>query len=65
MTMATTMVYLGSKEDRLGTSATERDSDGDGIEDGIEDYNRDGVQGAEETDPTNPDTDGDGIHDGS
>lgn len=41
------------------------DSDGDGIEDGMEDYNRDGVwQPASELNPRNRDTDGDGLWDG-
>ena len=44
-------------EDSIGTDPTNADTDGDGIDDGVE-ANRD-------TDPTNPDSDGDGIGDGT
>ena len=40
------------------------DSDGDGINDVIEDKNGNGIVDPGETDPFNPDTDGDGILDG-
>jgi hypothetical protein len=40
------------------------DTDGDGVGDGCEDKNRDGVRASNEMDPNNPDTDGDGIPDG-
>lgn len=40
------------------------DTDDDGIPDGLEDYNRNGVVELFETDPCNPDTDGDGLCDG-
>ena len=40
------------------------DTDGDGVRDGCEDKNRDGLRGSGEMDPRNPDTDGDGIPDG-
>ncbi|MEQ8661232.1 MAG: hypothetical protein RLW62_10475 [Gammaproteobacteria bacterium] len=41
------------------------DSDNDGIADGAEDTNCNGIVDAGETDPNNPDTDGDGIQDGT
>jgi hypothetical protein len=40
------------------------DTDSDGIPDGVEDKNRNGVVDSGETDPTKADTDGDGISDG-
>lgn len=40
------------------------DRDNDGIPDGAEDTNRDGVTGDSETNANNPDTDGDGLPDG-
>jgi 2',3'-cyclic-nucleotide 2'-phosphodiesterase (5'-nucleotidase family) len=40
------------------------DSDNDGLFDGEEDANRNGILDAGETDPFNPDTDGDGFSDG-
>jgi uncharacterized repeat protein (TIGR01451 family) len=43
----------------------DRDSDGDGLLDRLEDKNQDGVLDAGETDPNNPDTDGDGVMDGT
>ena len=47
------------------TDPNDADTDDDGIVDGIEDANRNGVVDPGETDPCNPDTDGDGIQDGS
>ncbi len=47
-----------------GTLPGNPDSDGDGILDGIEDADRDGIVDAGETDPAVVDTDGDGIPDG-
>ncbi len=41
------------------------DSDGDGIPDGTEDKDHDGVVDTGETDPTKTDTDGDGLSDGA
>ncbi len=41
------------------------DSDNDGIPDGVEDGNCNGVLDAGETDPNNADTDGDGLQDGT
>ena len=40
------------------------DTDGDGIIDGLEDADRDGIVDANESDPTVVDTDGDCIPDG-
>jgi len=47
------------------TSALDLDSDDDGLADGMEDADHDGVVDAGETDPCNADTDGDGIQDGT
>jgi len=41
------------------------DTDGDGLLDGAEDADHDGVQDASETDAWNPDSDGDGLWDGN
>lgn len=52
----------------LGTDPLKKDSDDNGIYDGDEDYDRDGLTNSKEieigSDPTNIDTDGDGISDG-
>lgn len=45
------------------TSPTQRDTDGDGIADGQEDLNGNGLQDGDETDPTLADTDGGGVDD--
>ena len=47
------------------TSATDADSDDDGMDDGTEDANRNGMVDPGETDPCNIDSDGDGIQDGT
>jgi hypothetical protein len=47
------------------TAIFDADTDDDGIWDGEEDFNRNGVVDLEETDPCNVDTDGDGIQDGT
>lgn len=47
------------------TNPYDMDSDNDGIFDGDEDTNQNGVVDPGETDPCNPDTDGDGIQDGT
>lgn len=47
-----------------GTDPTKADTDGDGIKDGDEDKNHNGVVDAGETDPKKADTDGDGFNDG-
>ncbi len=52
-------------ENMLGTDPEDPDTDDDGLLDGVEDHNRDGVTSTDETDPLNPDTDGDGLCDGS
>ena len=44
---------------------TDADSDDDGLLDGLEDANRNGIVDADETDPCNADSDGDGIQDGT
>lgn len=46
------------------TSPVDADTDGDGIPDGVEDLDRNGAQGADESNPRAVDTDGDGIVDG-
>jgi len=48
-----------------GTSEFDLDSDDDGLNDGEEDRNHNGLVESYETDPNNPDTDGDGIQDGT
>lgn len=54
-------------EAMLGTDPLDADTDDDGIVDGNEDKNQDGVIDplAGETDPTNPDSDDDGFYDGT
>lgn len=47
-----------------GTRSNDVDSDDDGLSDGEEDINRNGLAESYETDPKNPDTDKDGILDG-
>jgi hypothetical protein len=47
------------------TDTNDADSDDDGIPDGVEDANQDGVFDAGETDPCDADTDGDGLQDGT
>jgi predicted extracellular nuclease len=51
-------------EAMLGTDPFDLDSDDDGIPDGIEDANRNGIVDPGETNPAARDTDGDGIPDG-
>lgn len=46
-------------------AADDADSDDDGLADGVEDANFDGVVDAGETDPCDADTDGDGLQDGT
>jgi hypothetical protein len=48
----------------LGSAALDLDSDDDGLADGTEDANRNGVVDPGETSPVNADTDGDGLSDG-
>jgi len=56
-------------EAQLGTDPNNPDSNGNGTEDGWEDWDNDGLPNAVEiligTDPKNPDTDNDGILDGA
>jgi len=47
------------------TDPAAADTDGDGLTDGAEDANRDGVWGDGETDPLDADTDDDGLADGA
>jgi hypothetical protein len=66
--------FVGDADPTSRTNPNSRDTDGDGLEDGVEDSNQDGAavntlgdsttSGAGETDPGNPDTDGDGLSDG-
>ncbi len=51
-------------EARLGTDPKDTDSDDDGVPDGVEDANHDGVIDSGESNPLDPDTDGDGRCDG-
>jgi hypothetical protein len=48
----------------IGTDPLLADSDGDGLDDGVEDVDQDGVVDPGETDPNLADTDGDGFSDG-
>jgi len=48
-----------------GTDPNDADTDDDGIPDGVEDADRDGIVDPGETDPTVADSDGDGIQDGT
>lgn len=48
-----------------GTDPARPDTDGDGVPDGMEDRNRNGIVDDGETDPRNLDSDGDGIFDGA
>ncbi|WP_304511247.1 Ig-like domain-containing protein [Desulfopila sp. IMCC35008] len=50
---------------QLGTDPLVADTDGDGLLDGVEDANQNGITDADETDPLLSDSDGDGIADGS
>lgn len=52
-------------ETTLGTNPQDVDSDDDGIVDGLEDANHNGITDSNETSPTNTDTDGDGVQDGT
>ncbi|MCI0504794.1 MAG: hypothetical protein L0Z73_01660 [Gammaproteobacteria bacterium] len=54
-----------SVEQASCTNTLDLDSDDDGVGDGIEDINRNGVVDAGETNPCNADSDGDGIQDGT
>lgn len=54
-----------SLENSWCTDPFDADTDDDGIPDGIEDANHNGVVDEGETDPCNIDTDGDGIQDGT
>ncbi len=54
-----------AQEATLGTNLYDLDSDDDGIPDGVEDANHNGVTDAGETNPANADTDGDGMQDGT
>ncbi len=47
-----------------GSDPSKLDSDGDGLEDGVENADRNSFRSADETDATNQDTDGDGLADG-
>ena len=47
-----------------GTDPNDADSDDDGLEDGEEDVDHDGVVDPRETDPNDDDSDGDGLEDG-
>ena len=52
-------------ENTICTDPNDADTDNDGIPDGVEDVNHNGVVDTGETDPCNIDTDGDGIQDGT
>ena len=52
-------------EDSYCTDPNDADTDDDGILDGVEDANHNGLVDTGETDPCNIDSDGDGIQDGT
>jgi len=52
-------------ENQMCTDPNDADTDDDGILDGVEDANHNGLVDTNETDPCNIDTDGDGIQDGT
>ena len=54
-----------TREAALGTNPLDADSDDDGLADGQEDANHNGVVDGTETDPRNADSDGDGVQDGT
>ncbi|MEZ4465725.1 MAG: MYXO-CTERM sorting domain-containing protein [bacterium] len=56
--------YRIASGDLVHTDPTRFDTDGDGLSDGAEDANQNGMQDEGETDPLNPDTDADGLTDG-
>lgn len=56
---------LTTLEESSCTDPLDADSDDDGLSDGAEDLNADGLVGTNETDPCNADTDGDGLQDGT
>jgi MYXO-CTERM domain-containing protein len=51
-------------EEMLGSNPRVKDTDGDGLGDGAEDANLNGVVDVDETSPIKKDTDGDGLSDG-
>ncbi|MEW6221032.1 MAG: FG-GAP-like repeat-containing protein, partial [Thermodesulfobacteriota bacterium] len=53
-----------SLEIAAGTSPFDADTDNDGLSDGGEDTNHNGIRNPDETDPRTPETDGDGYTDG-
>ncbi len=67
-------LFAGDADPNSTTDPTNVDTDGDGLNDGVEDANQDGAtvnsigvtgsMGSGETDPDNPDTDSDGLSDG-
>jgi hypothetical protein len=60
-----TIAYFGGQEALNSTDPTNPDTDGDGLLDGEEDANHDGLTGAGETSPKDKDTDDDGLWDGA
>jgi len=58
-------VFVPDGDPTTTTLALDPDSDGDGLDDGTEDADRDGVRDPDETDPIDDDSDGDGFGDGT
>ena len=56
--------FVADADPSTVTDPTDPDSDNDGLQDGVEDSNGDGIVQAGETDPNVTDSDGDGIGDG-
>ena len=55
---------LDTDEAEIGSDPLLKDTDEDGLEDGVENADQDGVVGPTETDPTDADSDDDGLDDG-
>lgn len=60
-----TEIFVPDEDPASTTDSLDSDSDDDGIPDGSEDTDQDGLVDSGETDPDNPDTDGDAYDDGS
>ena len=58
------LVFIPDADPATTTDPLDLDSDEDGLEDGAEDLDSDGAQGAAETDAANADSDGDNLPDG-
>ena len=57
-------MFIADADPSNTTDPAQVDSDGDGIDDGVEDVDLNGAVDSGETDPSNADSDGDGCNDG-